>query len=257
MRNEEVANMVQEGKIYVIEGPDGSGKSTMVGHLVHRLNNVGLPFKSIALPNKDSEMYDQIRMELRKDKVDIDTLQSHMLLNMDNCFSKFIIPATQTGMNIVLDRWAVSTIIYNMINRVKVIKAIYLTKDGFIDMETIVRRSSCFTWPTKIFYLHTPKKILLANAVTRSNNNDTEYFDKEDKITDLYNGYQSFYKAVTTTRYKFEGYPIYEFKTSMNKDRHVMVEPNPVYFANPFDCGLYLSMEDKIFDEIVKDVGLS
>ncbi len=248
--------MVKEGRIYVIEGPDGSGKTTMVGHLVERLSSVGIPFESIALPNKDSSMYDQIRLALKKSYVIIDQLQRYMLYNMDDCFSKIIIPKIQTGMNIILDRWAVSTIIYNMINRGKLIEEVYLTSDGSIDMEGIVRRGSCFTWPNKIFYLNTPKKVLIENAIIRSGVKNTEIFDKEDIVEDLYNGYQDFYKAITNPMYKFEGHRIYEFKTSINKDRHMMIDPNPIYYANPFDPGLYISMEDKIFDEIAKDVGV-
>ena len=220
------------------------------------LNSVGIPFKSVALPNENSEMYNQIRLYLRKTYVDIDQLQQYMLTNMDDCFSKIIIPTIQIGENVILDRWAVSTIIYNMINNGKLITDNYLTSDGCIDMERIVRKSSCFVWPNKIFYLNTPKKVLIDNAIKRSKLSAVEIFDKEEKVVALYNGYQDFYKAITNEKLKFEGYPIYEFKTSINKDRHMLIEPNPVYYANPFDTGLYISMEDKIFDEIAKDVGV-
>jgi hypothetical protein len=143
-----------------------------------------------------------------------------------------------------------------MLNRGKLIEEVYLASDGSIDMEGIVRRGSCFIWPNKIFYLNTPKKVLVENAIIRSGVKNTEIFDKEDIVEDLYNGYQDFYKAIKNPMCKFDGHKIYEFKTSMNKDRHMMIDPNPIYYANPFDPGLYISMEDKIFDEIVKDVGV-
>ena len=57
--------MVREGKLFVIEGPDGSGKSTMVSHLVERMCNSGFYTEGIALPNPDSKLHQEIRDYLK------------------------------------------------------------------------------------------------------------------------------------------------------------------------------------------------
>ena len=122
--------------------------------------------------------------------------------------------------------------------------------------ELITKSMFCSVVEAFIVILNELMNILIDNAIKRSKLSAVEIFDKEEKVIALYNGYQDFYKAITNEKLKFKGYPIYEFKTSINKDRHMMIDPNPVYYANPFDTGLYISMEDKIFDEIVKDVGV-
>jgi thymidylate kinase len=74
--------MIRDGKLFVIEGPDGSGKSTMVSHLIKRLSEKNIPIEDIALPNPDCILYKEIREYLTKQDLDIDVLQSMMIDNM-------------------------------------------------------------------------------------------------------------------------------------------------------------------------------
>lgn len=244
--------MVREGKLFVIEGPDGSGKSTMVSHLANRLRNSGFYTESIALPNPDSILYDKIRQALKSDKISIDTIQSMMIQNMDDCFAKIIIPRLDSGINIILDRWAISTIIYNFIKNGNLIKNEFITRQGEIDLERIVRVASCFKWPDKVFYLNTPKHNVMLNAIERDKTSK-EVFDKSEMVFNVYDAYQDFMKAAVDRKKKFRGYRIYEFITSTNKDRHVIIDPDycPVAFRS-----IYLSMEDKVYFEMLKGVGV-
>ena len=249
--------MIRDGKLFVIEGPDGSGKSTMVSHLIKRLSEKNIPIEDIALPNPDCILYKEIREYLTKQDLDIDVLQSMMIDNMRDCFEDIIIPKIESGINIILDRWAVSTIIYNTVKNGNLIKKEFLTKDNEIDLERVVRVTSSSLWPDRIFYLNTPLCEILNNAMKRFMfGDDKEVFDKSNNIKYVYDTYQDFYKAVTTKEYKFDSkYPIYEFETSVTKDRHTVITPE-LDPSCPVTCTLsiYLSMEDKIYLEILKDV---
>jgi hypothetical protein len=81
---------------------------------------------------------------------------------------------------------------------------------------------------------------------------DEEVFDKLSNIGLVYNAYQEFMKAIVDRKKKFKGYRIYEFITSTNKDRHRIVDPEYGVTTNQN----YLSMEDKIYFDMLKDVGV-
>ena len=245
--------MVREGKLFVIEGPDGSGKSTMVSHLATRMHNSGFYTEGMALPNSDSKLYEEIRKYLKCKNLDVDILQNMMIQNMDDCFAKIILPKLEQGINIILDRWAISTIIYNFVGNGSLIESEYITNQNEIDLERIVRRASCFKWPDKIYYLNTPKFNILNVSMTRFvKDEDEEVFDKLSNIGLVYNAYQEFMKAIVDRKKKFKGYRIYEFITSTNKDRHRIVDPEYGVTTNQN----YLSMEDKIYFDMLKDVGV-
>jgi len=249
--------MIRDGKLFVIEGPDGSGKSTMVSHLIKRLSEKNIPIEDIALPNPDCILYKEIREYLTKQDLDIDTLQSMMIVNMRDCFNRYIIPKIESGINIILDRWAISTIIYNIVKNGSLVKKDFITKDNEIDLERVVRVTSSSFWPNRIFYLNTPKLDIINNSIKRlRSGDDKEVFDKKESVLNVYNTYQDFYKTLTDKFHRFDNkYLIYEIKTSITKDRHTVITPEidpscPVTYAP----SIYLSMEDKIYLEILKDV---
>lgn len=55
------------GKLIVIEGVDGSGKSTQHGLLCQALQDRGTPFRSVSFPDYDSESSALVKMYLRGD----------------------------------------------------------------------------------------------------------------------------------------------------------------------------------------------
>jgi dTMP kinase len=237
----------QNGKIFVIEGPDGSGKSTMVANLTKKIRKMGLNIKRISLPNPDSIYYAEIRRELLNPFLNIDVLQNLMMLNMDYCFSKIISPQIHEGTSFIIDRWAISTIIYSFLKHGSIIINDFSTKDGCLDLERIVRVASGFIWPNKIFYLNTPKDLLYKNAIDRGGN---EIFDKKEMVDKIYLEYKTFYEAASNKKNRYHGYKIYEFESSDTKDRHILVEPaDPTSTSND----IYLSMEVKITNMIMKE----
>ena len=249
--------MIRDGKLFVIEGPDGSGKSTMVSHLIERLSEKNIPIEDVALPNPKCVLYKEIRKYLTNTNLNIDTLQSMMIVNMRDCFKRLIIPKIESGINIILDRWAISTIIYNIVKNGSLIKKEFITKDNEIDLERVVRVTSSSFWPNRIFYLNTPKLDVINNSIKRlRSGDDKEVFDKKESVLNIYNTYQDFYKTLTNKFHRFDNkYFIYEFKTSVTKDRHTVITPEIDYSCPvTYTKNIYLSMEDKIYLEILKDV---
>ncbi len=53
------------GKLIVIEGLDGSGKSTQINRLIDILNQKNIPFKQIKLPDYDSDSSAVVKMYLK------------------------------------------------------------------------------------------------------------------------------------------------------------------------------------------------
>ena len=237
----------QNGKIFVIEGPDGSGKSTMVANLTKKFHKMGMNIKRISLPNPDSEYYIEIRKELLNPFLDIDMLQKLMMINMDYCFSKIVSPQLHEGTSFIIDRWAISTIIYSFIKHGSIIINDFSTKDGYLDLERMVRVASGFIWPNKIFYLNTPKYLLYKNSIDRGGN---EIFDKKEMIDKIYSEYRTFYEAVSNKKNRYHGYKIYEFESSDTKNRHISIEPDP---SSNTSNDIYLSMEVKIANIIMKE----
>lgn len=53
-----------KGKLIVLEGTDGSGKSTQFGRLCQQLNEAGIPYRHVVFPRYDSPSSSLIRMYL-------------------------------------------------------------------------------------------------------------------------------------------------------------------------------------------------
>ena len=52
------------GKLFVIDGTDGSGKQTQFNRLQEKLNNLGIEYKTISFPNYDSPSSSLVKMYL-------------------------------------------------------------------------------------------------------------------------------------------------------------------------------------------------
>lgn len=101
------------GKLFVLEGPDGSGKTTLRNELVEHIKNVsGINTIDISIPFEQAFGYNMIRQLLTK-KVPSDILQNLILLNIKETIESVIKPSIDRGINVVVDRWIHSTIVYN------------------------------------------------------------------------------------------------------------------------------------------------
>lgn len=112
------------GKLIVVEGTDGSGKTTSCKKFSYYINNHpeefdGYKAMSLSLPYNDgSEIYKKIRELLTLERFPTDVLQSLMIVNMRDTFNNIIIPKLENEkIIIVLDRWLLSTLVYNMMSK--------------------------------------------------------------------------------------------------------------------------------------------
>ena len=95
----------------VIEGADGSGKTTTAMLLVDRLNSLDRKAIYVANPGT-SELGIKIRDIIKTQK--LTPLEYTYLFSgvMCNLINEFVIPAEDTGDIIIMDRWCRSTFIY-------------------------------------------------------------------------------------------------------------------------------------------------
>src|SRR6266568_6325787 len=111
--------MASEGKLYVFEGPDGTGKTTISRVFAEALQTRGLSVKWVAFPGCElgtlgKFVYDLHHAvgEIKVEKMNSSSLQLlHVAAHVD-VIQRVIIPALRAGTSIVLDRFWWSTMVY-------------------------------------------------------------------------------------------------------------------------------------------------
>jgi len=102
------------GKFIVIEGPDGSGKSTQVKLLLEYLENKGLPVFALREPG-GTAIGEKIRRILRDPALSEMTVRTEMFLYMASraqIVEQIIIPELENGKIVIADRFLLSTVVY-------------------------------------------------------------------------------------------------------------------------------------------------
>ena len=107
------------GKLYVFEGPDGVGKTTLGTALVSHLRAEGRDVLFLASPGREDGTLGKLVWELHHDcerfgvdGVDPTSLQLlHVAAHIDT-LERRIIPALGTGQAVVMDRFWWSTLVY-------------------------------------------------------------------------------------------------------------------------------------------------
>lgn len=197
------------GKLFVFEGPDGSGKTTCAKEITKSLNNKykDLKFENYALPfnweaalsaNEFDEIIDKfkiahpeqlvkeyktIRSILRgekdtefctkKDK--IDHLQDLMLSNMISTFTYVIKPKLNNGINIILDRWLISTYIYSVLVKGKHSEDYNkILENTNYDFSKVANRVGLLTIPNNIIYFNIPIYLLLNHSISRKTKEEND-----------------------------------------------------------------------------------
>jgi dTMP kinase len=111
--------MARLGKLFVFEGPDGVGKSTLVQSTREFLTSRSIPFLTISFPGKEPGtlgwLVDQIHHGQRVEDIRALTALSlqalHIAAHLDHIEAR-IRPALQNGTFVILDRFWWSTLVY-------------------------------------------------------------------------------------------------------------------------------------------------
>ena len=237
-----------KGKLIVIEGPDGAGKTTLCKTISDRLvisNNSKCEIYS--LPNKRSFGYRKMREMLTKVNTPTDILQSIMIVNMQELLTKQIKKNLEDNTSVILDRWLISTIIYNTLNKGKLVDDM-ATKSDTNKKLILDKISSDYChipiYPDYIFYLDIPKEVILKHAKLR---NSKEINDSAETVTKIYDLYQSFYNAATHHE-KFNS--TYFVQEEDKKANHYVISPDKSIDINN-ESLMYKNIEDQIY-EILK-----
>jgi dTMP kinase len=108
-----------KGKLIIIEGLDGSGKTTQTGLLAGRLGERGKAVKRLKFPDYDSQSSALVRMYLAGEIGGIDEVNLYAASSFYAC-DRYISYTTgwkaayNAGMAILCDRYTTSNIIYQM-----------------------------------------------------------------------------------------------------------------------------------------------
>lgn len=244
------------GKLIVIEGPDGSGKTTLCENISKELIEEGIYNEVISLPNEFNFGYDKIREYLKKDCIPTDILQSLMIVNMEETFKKDIVPRLNKNINIILDRWMVSTLIYNVFNNGVLLESMVeeVDEDKKVFFLDKVSRDYLHmeAYPDLIFYLSIPKSLIVKHAMIRSSE---ELNDKENNVRSIYNLYNDFYTSLTRdSLFPFDSKKFYisESEKEDIKDKHILVKSAIQGDDEKSESLMYKNMQNHIIAEIYK-----
>lgn len=167
--------MTKQGKLFVLEGPDGVGKSTLAEGLIDRLNSDEICFERLAFPGNEAGTLGQLVYEFHHNPahfgvklVNPACVQIlHIAAHID-AIERYILPALQDGKNIILDRFWWSTLVYGKVYGVN-----SRSLEAMLNIELIHWNE---VLPTAVFLISRPASLLQENPA-----------DKWDAISTSYN----------------------------------------------------------------------
>lgn len=106
--------MTDKGRFFVVDGPDGCGKSTQVRKLQINLEKRGYEVKTVRDPG-GTPVGEEIRQVLLNPKIDRMSVKSELFLYLASrtqLVQEEIIPALERGVHVISDRFFPSTFAY-------------------------------------------------------------------------------------------------------------------------------------------------
>ncbi len=160
--------LFENKSLYVFEGPDGVGKSTLCKMLSAHLSSLGVPNKVIAFPGQSSGslgkvVHDIHHSELKTltENIHPTSLQIlHLAAHVDQ-LEQHIKPALEKGVTVILDRYWWSLYAYGMVNHVP--------KDLLQRIINIEKSFWSSITPKKVFYITRDKVLKESDLACRLN----------------------------------------------------------------------------------------
>lgn len=222
----------ERGKFIVVEGIDGSGKSTLVNRLVDTMNEVlSIPTIGTSEPTS-GPIGKMIREYLRGEKELRDEYSLQPLYMADRLeHLAEIQKILDDGTSVVCDRFFMSSVAYGCYPDIdkfyeewkddKIGEYDYkdLVLDRIVDEinlhEGVLANTFVSEYYTNILYLMTS----LSNAIGRINgrNDDHEMFDDECKLRAISTGYKQMMKLMSEAETEFP-YDVYEINGNNSED---------------------------------------
>ena len=221
-----------KGKLFVLEGTDGSGKTTMANNLTKRLKDKGLPFVNYSFPTNKVKLYQdndsvykyspyhaykEIRSLLQEgNNIPTDLVQFLIIENGRFFFNGVVKENLDNGINVIVDRWYASNIVYSTANNGSILYSAYKflrDDDIFNNRKKIIENIPDYTrtvdlfryvtkfcmvgpevYPEKVFFLDPGKDILEQNSLERTDSKEPN--DKIDKVMYTKSLFYNFYKSL-------------------------------------------------------------
>lgn len=109
------------GKLIVVEGPDGAGKTTLARALLEQLNSIDQPHRLLGFPGNEPGSLGQHVYELHHNssRFNVNSIHKaslqilHIGAHVD-AIETIILPDLEQGINIILDRYWWSTWVYGV-----------------------------------------------------------------------------------------------------------------------------------------------
>ncbi len=166
-----------KGKLIVIEGIDGSGKSTCAKNLTEKLNSINI--KSIYTFEPTNSHYGaKLRDSMMSANLDAEEELSLFIKDRKEHIEQMIKPAIEEGYFIILDRYFYSSIAYQGAKGIDINRIINMHKDFIIK-------------PDIVFIFHLPIDIALNRIISKRGIADRfenkTYLKKVDKIFRSFN----------------------------------------------------------------------
>lgn len=184
LKSERPAEHDGRGKLFVFEGPDGSGKTTLSRALAHHLEHKGLNCRFLAFPGLEEGTLGKLVYDLhhefvdgKTNPIDATSLQLlHIAAHIDAIKSE-ILPVLASGIHVVLDRYWWSTWVYGLIDGAD--------QDSLRSMIEIEMQHWCCILPAMAFLIvrrtpyreqHTKRWSSLAREYTKLAKNERQHY---------------------------------------------------------------------------------
>lgn len=175
------------GKLIVIEGLDGSGKSTQINILAERVKEKGLSFKQIKLPNYDGDSSALVKMYLKgdfgKNPEDVNAYAASAFYAVDRfaSFKTIWKKDFDEGKIILADRYTTSNAYHQMIKQPRE------NWDNYISwLEDFEYEKIGIPKPDKVIYLDMPIDVSQRLMSERYEGNETKKDVHEANVNYLY-----------------------------------------------------------------------
>lgn len=199
-----------KNKLFIIEGPDGAGKTQMAQDLKKDIleKYPNLKVRVVSLPYTTSFGYKKLREILSTSEADYppDVVQSLFILNMistaDNIINPFFASSPEDHI-MILDRSLISTVIYNALNDGTIFSSMLsysYTLSNMIVPGSVAPNEVDFDIINKVyghiiqtveavFFLLPPQDILIEHAIERDSKEEN---DSTESVIQSYHAYSEF-----------------------------------------------------------------